>query len=828
MNIENMSNKEFEILINGLKVLKDRYFYEEVFEEIEKYSFSDSQKAQLYRLKAECLYQNKQIPSKIRFPEALEILNQLEDDAELLSLKGAIYKRKYLLQKDIKDLFEAIKYYEKASNYKLEHQDDSKIYDDEQGYGTVNTIYLYKLLLNDLSSNLDDGTKKYYKDKIEKLKTDALAHIEKYKELFSSNIYLNPTIAELYFADLNYEKAKEYLDLSVIKNKEKERLSSIEKSQYLSDQLKDTIVEAQKKETKISRAKLTTIEQFIALYKLDNQDKTDEESIAFLKDIFKGFVSDELKSKDILLKNIITSSYYEKIGLALSGGGFRAALFHIGVLARLAEIDLLRKVQVISTVSGGSIVGMMYYIMLRELLSNNDNESLDKEDYIKLVKTLEERFKEGIQEHNIRMEAILGKEKSITKDLGRLYQEVFYDKAVDGKAPKLMSDLFINPFGSYQENKNFNPHLHNKELKNYVPILIINSTLLNNGHNWRFTATGMGESPYMYDSTTDKNTIHSFQRYKWFSKELEKFPIADAVASSSCVPGLFEPLEIGAAFKDPDENIKLVDGGVYDNQGLASLIDEQCKVIICSDSSGQLSDSDEPSSARVSVIQRSNDILMERVRDEKYSQLKAFFSSRVISNFCIVHLKQCFKVKELPTNEDKKASKRCEDFYASKYDLDVQERLSKVRTDLDSFNDIEVYSLANSGYTITKKWMDQIKKEQKLWAKFDLDSSYDKWDFLKINNVEKSRVLDVLSLSNRLAFKVHSYAFYFLVSVVAFLIIYLFDISIVFLIFLAAFSYVSYRIFKKYKSRLLRFILKPMAKINLWFFNKKFLEEGEV
>ena len=38
-----------------------------------------------------------------------------------------------------------------------------------------------------------------------------------------------------------------------------------------------------------------------------------------------------------------------KLGLALSGGGFRAALFHIGVLARMAELDLLKNVAVLST-----------------------------------------------------------------------------------------------------------------------------------------------------------------------------------------------------------------------------------------------------------------------------------------------------------------------------------------------------------------------------------------------------------------------------------------------------------------------------------------------
>ena len=45
-----------------------------------------------------------------------------------------------------------------------------------------------------------------------------------------------------------------------------------------------------------------------------------------------------------------------KVGLALSGGGFRASLYHLGVLARLAEADLLRHVSAISTVSGGSMV----------------------------------------------------------------------------------------------------------------------------------------------------------------------------------------------------------------------------------------------------------------------------------------------------------------------------------------------------------------------------------------------------------------------------------------------------------------------------------------
>ncbi len=50
---------------------------------------------------------------------------------------------------------------------------------------------------------------------------------------------------------------------------------------------------------------------------------------------------------------LLRRAYVGKVGLALSGGGFRASLYHIGVLAALAERDVLRGVEVLSCVSGG-------------------------------------------------------------------------------------------------------------------------------------------------------------------------------------------------------------------------------------------------------------------------------------------------------------------------------------------------------------------------------------------------------------------------------------------------------------------------------------------
>ena len=47
----------------------------------------------------------------------------------------------------------------------------------------------------------------------------------------------------------------------------------------------------------------------------------------------------------------------KRIGLALSGGGFRAAAFHLGVFRKLEELGLLAKIDLLTCVSGGSIAG---------------------------------------------------------------------------------------------------------------------------------------------------------------------------------------------------------------------------------------------------------------------------------------------------------------------------------------------------------------------------------------------------------------------------------------------------------------------------------------
>jgi len=47
----------------------------------------------------------------------------------------------------------------------------------------------------------------------------------------------------------------------------------------------------------------------------------------------------------------------QRIGLALSGGGFRAAIYHLGVIRYLRDAQILPKISHITCVSGGSVTG---------------------------------------------------------------------------------------------------------------------------------------------------------------------------------------------------------------------------------------------------------------------------------------------------------------------------------------------------------------------------------------------------------------------------------------------------------------------------------------
>jgi predicted acylesterase/phospholipase RssA len=453
----------------------------------------------------------------------------------------------------------------------------------------------------------------------------------------------------------------------------------------------------------------------------------------------------------------------EKSGIALSGGGFRASLYHIGVLASLSEKNLLKDIEVISCVSGGSITGAAYYLHLKKLLETKADNEIHQQDYINIVKQLEKDFLTQM-EKNYSISALSNlsdnfkmfrKNYSISDKLSQLYYKGFYEKLkYDGfvTARKdgviCMSDLLIKPGGSDKLPGDIREF--NKERINKIPILIINATTLNTGRNWQFTAMYMGEKtiPEFDDFDFESNVKLPTFTYKELPEgnKYKLFPLSVAVASSACVPGIFKPLP----FTDLYENVlpQLVDGGVYDNQGLIPLLYEKCSGVIISDASKQINFILEPATDLLRVLLRTNSILMERVRYLGF-ELKCFLKKlNEVTNLNILHLRKDLGRIELKRgNEFKEPERNGNTRYGIR--KNIQNFISGIRTNLDAFSEAESYAVMFSGYAMARNYIKNPGEE---------NTGYGNWGFLKIEkymngSTDSKRLLKILRTGKSRFFK---------------------------------------------------------------------------
>src|SRR6266566_1547974 len=73
----------------------------------------------------------------------------------------------------------------------------------------------------------------------------------------------------------------------------------------------------------------------------------------------------------VLDTNTLVRTVEDGIALCLSGGGYRAMIFHLGSLIRLNEIGLLQRLNRVSSVSGGSITAAQLGLQWRKLQFQN-------------------------------------------------------------------------------------------------------------------------------------------------------------------------------------------------------------------------------------------------------------------------------------------------------------------------------------------------------------------------------------------------------------------------------------------------------------------------
>lgn len=404
------------------------------------------------------------------------------------------------------------------------------------------------------------------------------------------------------------------------------------------------------------------------------------------------------------------SAVIGKVGLALSGGGFRASFYHLGVFARLAELDVLRHVDVLSCVSGGSIVGACYWLMLRNHLLTK--APMAQGDYMSLVQDLIDHFKSAVAQ-NLRGQVqpskaaagwhLLtgGKGALDTERTAEALEKYFYAPLWHEDKPLYMHHLPFKPIDhdpALTGDPAFNPAKHNWLRRDKVPMLVLNATTVNTGHAWQFTPTWMGESPWSTHPAAD-----SVPRLQWHWYEPGagwQIKLARAVAASACVPALFEPLRIDDAYDG--YHVQLVDGGVHDNQGTVALLAHNCSVLIVSDAAGQLllEHAPEPGLKGLgSYALRAMDTLMERVRLANYADLAARVRTKLIRGLMFLHMKEGLDADVIRLKFSQEAfDLRRTPLSTLGVRKDLQKAVAELRTDLDIFSDDETNALMACGY----------------------------------------------------------------------------------------------------------------------------------
>jgi NTE family protein len=267
------------------------------------------------------------------------------------------------------------------------------------------------------------------------------------------------------------------------------------------------------------------------------------------------------------------------MALCLSGGGYRAMLFHVGVIWRLYEANLLKDVRRISSVSGGSITAGVLGLKWSRL---SFEPSRLKTDFVPLVVAPIR----GLAEETIDAEAII------------------WGVALPGRVSDRVAE-------AYDEHLFKGATL--QDLPD-APRFVINATNVQSGALWRFM------KPYMRD-------------YRVGEVRSPKIPLAQAVAASSAFPPVLSPFEMRLdpnAFtpnsgydlqrKPYTTRVILTDGGVYDNLGLETAW-KRYETILVSDGGGKLAPEAEPKSDWARHSFRVLNLIDNQVRSLRKRQL---------------------------------------------------------------------------------------------------------------------------------------------------------------------------------------------------------------
>ena len=273
------------------------------------------------------------------------------------------------------------------------------------------------------------------------------------------------------------------------------------------------------------------------------------------------------------------------LALCLSGGGYRAMVFHLGALWRLNELGMLARLDRISSVSGGSITAALLGLKWTRL------------DFVNgVARTLVAEVVEPIRAFAHQ-----------TVDVASVLQGAFLPGSVSEKVAKA-----------------YRKHLYGdatlQDLPDDPPRFVINATNVQTGALWRFS------KPYMRD-------------YLVGEVKVPRVSLATAVAASSAFPPVLSPAKLTldpASFSPPSgepfhrppytREVYLADGGVYDNLGLETAW-KRYQTILVSDAGLAMAADPDPGTDWATHSKRVLDLIDNQVRALRKRQLLAGFRS---------------------------------------------------------------------------------------------------------------------------------------------------------------------------------------------------------
>lgn len=354
--------------------------------------------------------------------------------------------------------------------------------------------------------------------------------------------------------------------------------------------------------------------------------------------------------------------FASNIGLALSGGGFRATLHHLGLVRYLRDAGILPHVKDIAAVSGGSILAA-------HLVLNWDRYTGDDAAFAEAAAEIVRFVQFDVRNRIVRRMPLVFPVRLVARLVGSETRRL---------APNALLEDYYRDF-LYGDRRLF-------ELPER-PGLHILSTNVSDGTLATFNRRGL----HILRRDHGPDDADPFQHVPG-----GMMTVAKAVGASSAFPGFFPPVRLTAADlgvndgQFPGESF--TDGGVYDNLGtrafswLQQVRDEDYDRVLVSDAGKPFQILAHGSLGFVAQSIRATDILWDRVwqlERENFGDQNGFFFAAI--------------TRIVDPAEDPHALHPV-----------VQAQVASLRTDLDRFSDLEVAAIVRHGYEVARATHRQI------------------------------------------------------------------------------------------------------------------------